>query len=282
MRIVMDDAGDIPAELAERHNIAIIPVNITFGTEEYLSGVELDVAGFYDKVKEVGEHNFPKSSQPTPFQFEQLYESILAGGEDEIMTITVGEKLSGTYASAKAAAEQLQDKGTFYLFDSAGGSAAQGYMVLEAARMAERGATAGEILAKLERMRREQTVVFLIDSLEYAVKGGRVGSLQSSVASLLRIKPIMELKDGLIVEAGRVRTYAKALDTIVDKVAQAVGDKRVKMALIHAHDLEGVLQLRERAAKRLNVSEEIESEMAVSVAINLGPGALGIVAIPEE
>lgn len=281
MRIVMDDAGDIPPELAEQLNIVIIPVNITFGTEEFLSGVEMNQAGFYEKVKEVGEHNFPKSSQPTPFQFAELYRSILAEGEDEIMTITVGQKLSGTYASAEAAAEELKDQGTFHLFDSAGGSAAQGYMVLEAARMARAGAAADAILDRLAHMRREQVVVFLINSLEYAVKGGRVGSLQSSLASLLRIKPIMELKDGLIVEAGRVRTYTKALDYIVDKVVQDVGHKPVKLALIHAHDPEGVARLRERANQRLNITEEFEAEMAVSVAINLGPGALGIVAIPE-
>jgi DegV family protein with EDD domain len=278
----MDDAGDVPAELAEQLNITTIPVNVTFGTEEYLSGVELDQAGFYEKVKEVGEHNFPKTSQPTPFQFVELYKSILAEGEDEIMTVTVGEKLSGTYASALAAAEELKGKGTFHLFDSAGGSAAQGYMAIEAARMAEKGATAEQILARLSAMRQEQVVVFLINSLEYAVKGGRVSSMRSSFASLLRIKPIMELKDGLIVEAGRVRTYSKALDYIVAKVVEDVGGRRVKMALIHAHDPEGVAQLRERASQQLNISEQIESEMAVSVAINLGPGALGIVAIPEE
>lgn len=282
MRIVMDDAGDIPAGAAEQYNITVIPVNITFGTEEYLSGVELDQAGFYEKVKEVGEHNFPKSSQPTPFQFVELYKSILAGGEDEIMTITVGEKLSGTYASAVAAAEELQGQGTFHLFDSAGGSAAQGYMALEAARMAQKGAPAADILARLETMREMQVVVFLIDSLEYAVKGGRVGSLQSSFASLLRIKPIMELKDGLIIEAGRVRSYTKALDYIVGRVVEEVGDKPVKVALIHAHDPDGVAQLRERARQNLDISEEFDSEMAVSVAINLGPGALGIVAIPEN
>ncbi|UCG25203.1 MAG: DegV family EDD domain-containing protein, partial [Chloroflexota bacterium] len=203
-------------------------------------------------------------------------------GEDEIMTITVGEKLSGTYASAVAAAEELAGQGTFHLFDSAGGSAAQGYMAIEAARMAENGASAADILARLEVMRQEQVVVFLIDSLEYAVKGGRVSSLQSSLASLLRIKPIMDLKDGLIVEAGRVRTYKKALDYIVERVAEQVGDKRVMVAYIHAHDLDGAKQLRERARGKLNIGEEIELEMAVSVAINLGPGALGIVAIPES
>jgi len=281
MRIVMDDAGDIPAEAVDQYNIVVVPVNITFGTEEFLSGVDLDQTGFYKKVKEVGEDNFPKSSQPTPFQFAEHYRSILAEGEDEILTITVGKKLSGTYDSALAAGEELRGQGALHLFDSAGGSAAQGYMVLEAARMADEGRSVEEILARLRVMRQQQLVVFLIDSLEYAVKGGRVGSLQSSFASLLRIKPIMQLKDGLIVEAGRVRTYNKALDYIVVRVAEQVGDKPVKLALIHAHDPAGAAQLRQRARQRLNVSEEFESEMAVSVAINLGPGALGIVAIPE-
>ena len=91
----------------------------------------------------------------------------------------------------------------------------------------------------------------------------------------------MKLKDGLIVEAGRVRTYNKALADIVGRVVEQVGDRRVKVAYIHAHDLDGMTKLKEQARQQLNISEEIESEMAVSVAINLGPGALGIVAIPE-
>ncbi len=282
MRIVMDDAGDIPPGEVEKHNITVVPVNITFGTEEFLSGIDLDQAGFHKKIKEVGEHNFPKSSQPTPFQFAEKYRSILADGEDEILTITVGKKLSGTYDSAQAAAKELSGQATFHLFDSAGGSAAQGYMVLEAARMVEKGLPAEDILARLRVMRQEQVVVFLIDSLEYAVKGGRVGTLQSSLASLLRIKPIMALKDGLIAEAGRVRTYTKALDYIVGRVVEEVGERPVKLALIHAHDPDGVAQLRRRAHQQLNISEEFEAEMAVSVAINLGPGALGIVAVPDE
>lgn len=281
MRIVMDDAGDLPADLIERYNIKVIPVNITFGTEEYLTGISLDHDAFYAKVKEVGEHNFPKSSQPTPYQFEEIYKEILAEGEKDILTITVGKKLSGTYDSAEAAGNKLKEEGNFYLFDSAGGSAAQGYMVIEAARMAENGATAEEILARLMEMSQQQIIAFLVDSLEYAVKGGRVGFLQSTMASLLRIKPIMQLKDGQIVEAGRVRTYSKALDYIIDYVAERVDGRPIKMAVIHAGSPEGAHQLQARARDRLNCSEEFIADMGISVAINLGPGALGIVAIPE-
>ena len=281
MRIVMDEAGDAPVDLLKTYNIRTVPINITFGTKEYLSGVNMSHADFYEMIKEVGDHNFPKSSQPTPFQFAEVYRSLLKEGADEILTITVSEKLSGTYASAVAAIQELEGEATFNVFDSRGGSAAQGYMVIEAARMASAGADTTTILNRLAQMRDNQTVTFLINSLEYAVKGGRVSSLQSTMASLLRIKPIMNLEDGLIVEAGKVRTYGKALDYIVDFVHNRVGEQPVKVAYIHANDPNGVEELQKRTQGKLNMTEAFAQDMAISVAINLGPGALGIVAIPE-
>ncbi len=280
MRIVMDDAGDVPAELAQELNIRVVPVNIMFGTEQFLSGVEMDQAAFYAKTAEVTAENFPKTSQPTPYQFEQVYREILAEGENEILTITVSEKLSGTYASAVAAARELEGQGTFHLFDSQAGSAAQGYMAIEAARMAQAGESIDAIMARLHKMREEMAVVFTIDSLEYAVKGGRVSSMKSVMASLLNIKPILRLEDGLIVEAGRVRTRKKAIGHIIDMVATEVGNKPVRVAYIHANAADEAKILAERARSVLNVSEELVVDMAVAVAINLGPGALGLVAIP--
>ena len=96
MRIVMDDAGDLPNALVEQYKIAVIPVNVMFGTQEFLSGVTMNHQEFYEKVKEVGDHNFPKTAQPTPYQFTEFYKDIVKEGEDEILTITVSEKLSGT------------------------------------------------------------------------------------------------------------------------------------------------------------------------------------------
>ena len=281
MRIVMDDAGDVPDEIVKEHNITVVPVNVTFGTEEYLTGVSIDHKAFYEKVKEVGDQNFPKTSQPTPYQFSEIFKNILAEGETEILTITVGEKLSGTYDSALAAGKELADQGTFHLFDSAGGSSAQGYMVIEAARMAKDGQAIDAIMARLEEIRRTQAVFFLIDSLEYAVKGGRVKPLQSTVASLLRIKPIMKLEGGEIVEAGKVRTYGKALDHIVNSVFDRVGSNPIRLAIIHAGSPDGAATLLEKATPVFNVTEQMVTDMGIPVAINLGPGALGIVAIPE-
>lgn len=280
MRIVMDDAGDVPADLAKKYNIYIQPVNIMFGTEQYLSGVEMNHAAFYEKVKEVGAHNFPKTSQPTPFQFVEAYRSILAQGEKEILTITVSEKLSGTYASATAAAKELDGQGTFYLFDSQSGSAAQGFMAIEAARLAQSGAGIEAIMARLEEMRARSVIALMIDSLEYAVRGGRVSSLRGTVANLLNIKPIMQVKDGLIVEAGKVRTRRKALDFMIGFVKERVGSQPVKLAVLHAGALADGEALLEKARPEFNATEAILVDLAVGVAINLGPGALGVVAVP--
>ena len=281
MQVIIDDAGDVPANLAEELDIRIIPVNIIFGTEEFLSGVNMGHKAFYDKVATVGDHNFPKTSQPTPYQFEELYRELIDRGVDEFLTVTVSEKLSGTYASATAAARVLEDQATFHLIDSQSGSAAQGLMAVEAARMAQAGETFAAIDARLREMRDSQSIYFLIDSLEYAVRGGRVGVLRSTVASLLNIKPIMKVEDGLIVEGGRVRTYGKAVSFIVDAVRKEVGDRPVKMSAIHSNDEEAGQALLEKARAALNCTESYLVDMSISVAINLGPGALGLIAIPE-
>ncbi|MCA9929665.1 MAG: DegV family protein [Anaerolineales bacterium] len=279
MRIVMDDAGDVPIDMAKALNIQILPVNIMFGTEQFLSNVDLDRAEFYKKAATVTAVNFPKTSQPTPYQFVEAYRDILAEGETDILAITVSEKLSGTYASAAAAGKELEGQGNFYLFDSQAGSAAQGYMVLEAARMAQNGADINTIIHRLEQMRRDMVVGFTIDSLEYARKGGRVSNVKSIMASLLNIKPILKLDAGLIVEAGKVRTRKKAIDHIIEYVYNHVGNSRVQLAVIHANAPDDAALLRQKAEARLNTTEVMVVDMAISVAINLGPGALGIAAV---
>lgn len=281
MRVVMDDAGDILPEMAQKHHIHIVPINIHFGTEEYLSGVNLSRAEFYEKTKTVGAHNFPKTSQPNPFQFREVYEQILAEGEDEILTVVISEKLSKTYDSAVQASKELANRGRFHIHDSQAGSAAQGFQALEAARMAEQGASTQDILRRLEQMRQEQVIYLMIDNLEYAVKGGRVSSLQSFMASLLNIKPIMQLSDGLIIPASRVRTRKKALTELLDSVKARVGSRKIKLAVVHANAPAEAQELLENASQMFNASEKVFVDLTLPVAINLGPGALGVIAVPE-
>ena len=282
MHLVMDAAGDLPEEYVARYNVTVVPVNVAFGQEQFRTGIDMDHKLFYEKAEAVSDDNFPKTSQPTPYQFVQAYQSLLDKKGRDILTVTVSEKLSGTYASAVAAAQELKDQANFHLFDSRAGSAAQGWMIIEAAELDRQGAAPAEIIKALERMRDEMVIVFLVRSLEFAVRGGRVSSLSGTMASLLRIQPILTVEDGLIVEAGRVRTYRKALSHIVNFVAERVGQGPVRLAYIHARAPEGAAELRRQANERLNVAGEFIQEMSVSVAINLGPGALGIVAFPAH
>lgn len=280
MRIVMDSVGDIPATLAQELQIAIVPVNITFGEESFLDGVTMDHADFYRKVASVTDANFPKTAQPTPYQFLQCFQEILASGETEILAVVVSQKLAGTMQSVRLAAEMLEGQGTIHSFDSMGGSAAQGFLAIAAARMAREGAGIEAILARLTAMRDATVSIFTIDSLEYALRGGRVSTVKSMMASVLSIKPILKLEDGAIAEAGRVRTRKKAIQHIVDEVRQQVGAQPVLAAIIHAGSPEDAQTLQALVAAQLNAQELIQVNMSIAVAINLGPGALGLVVVP--
>lgn len=281
MRIVMDSVGDIPADLAAELRISVVPVNIAFGEETYLAGITMDHEAFYRKVDTVTAANFPKTAQPTPYQFFECFQEILAEGETEILTVHVSHKLAGTIQSIQLAEEMLEGKGTFYHFDSMGGSAAQGYLAIEAARMAREGAGIEAILARLEAMREATVTIFTIDSLEYALKGGRVSFIKSLMASVLSIKPVMQLQDGEIVEAGRVRTRRKALQHIVAEVQQRVGATPVQAAVAHAGAPADAKRLHALATKSLNIAEIIVVDLSIAVAINLGPGALALVVVPS-
>lgn len=280
LRIIIDDAADAPQELVDALQIHVVPINVTFGAEQYYPGITIDRPGFYEKVKNVAAASFPKTSQPTPYQFEQAYRTLLSDGAGELIAITVSENLSGTYASAIAAAGSLAGEAIIHVFDSQSGSAAQGLMAVVAARLARQGQPAARILQALQEMRRKASIFLLIDSLEFAVRGGRVSSLQSGVASLFHIKPVMTVEDGLIVPSERVRTMGKALERIVEKTYEAVGELPVLLASVHANTPAAGARLLDMARPRFDVVEAYLLELALSVAVNLGPGALGLVAVP--
>lgn len=288
MRIVTDNAVDLPLEIIEKYNIHIMPINVMFGSEEYLSGVNLDHPQamtsdqFYAKTSSITDANWPKTSQPTPFQYVEAYEKMIAEGESEFITITVGEKLSGTYASAVMAHKELEGKATFHLVDSAAGSIAMGFQVSEAARLAAEGVDVDTILKRVDDIKNQTVTCFMIDNLEYAVKGGRVSAWRSTVASLLKIKPIMTLKDGLVVEDSKVRSKKKALNAIIDFAKTRVGDRPVKMGVACAGNSQNGQELLELASQSFNVVDTQILNMAIAIAINMGPGALGLFVVPMD
>jgi DegV family protein with EDD domain len=279
LRIVTDGAADILPTWKTEYGIDVIPVNIMFGERSYLQGVELDNEGFYKLVDE--KKRIPKTSQPTPHQFVQFYRRIAQKG-DTILSVHVTAKLSGTYASAVSATEEVKNDFQVFPIDSASGSLGIGLMCREARRLDRAGKSVEEIVRYLEEIKYKVRVILTLDTLEYAKMSGRVKTLQAALASVLNVKPIAVLRDGDLSMAERVRTRKAALDRVIEMAKEEFGDNPVYLAVVHARDPKSGEELLEDARKHLNHKETMIGELSISVAANLGPGTVGLVVYPTE
>jgi len=277
LRIVTDSTVDMPEGWASEYDIQVIPINIQFGDRTYLHGVDLDNEGFYRLVDESG--RIPKTSQPSPYQFKEFYQRVAQAG-DTILSLHVTAKLSGTYASAVAAAGELAGIFNVIPFDSACGSVGLGFMCREARKMDRAGMDVDQIVKYLEVMRARTRIILTLDTLEYAKMSGRVGALSAALASLLNVKPIAVLKDGVVEMAEKVRTRKAAIERVLEMAKTEFGDQPVYLAVVHARDPEAGKTLLEKARKIFNAREAIMNDLAISLAANFGPGTLGLVIYP--
>ena len=279
LRIAIDTAGDIPADWVNDYDVHMIPINIHFGDQTFYQGVDLDNEGFYKLVDETGV--IPKTSQPTPQQFVEFYRQIADPG-DSILSIHVTSKLSGTYESAELAARELKGEYNVISFDSAAGSAAQGFMAQEARQMERDGSSIGAILERLKTIRKYVQVILTLDTLDYARMSGRVGTMQAAMASLLNVKPIVLLTDGLLEMSDKVRTRSKSLEQVLTMTKERIGDRLANIAVVHARDPRAGQVLLEKVNKVFNCKSIIMTELSIGIAANLGPGTVGIIAYPVE
>jgi DegV family protein with EDD domain len=200
-------------------------------------------------------------------------------GADDIISIHVTAKLSGTYQSAELAKEMMRDQVRVHPFDSGCGSAGLGFMVLEAARMVEEGRSVAEILARMEAMRDGMNIVLTLNDLRFAQMSGRVGKLQSSLASLLNVKPIVVLEAGIIDVSEKVRTRRKAIDRMIELIAERVGTiEPVNLAVVHAEAPEEGQDLLERAESLFDCRETFLTDLTTSLVVHFGPKTLGLIA----
>ena len=275
LHIVMDSAGDAPAGWFTEFNIQMIPINIQFGDKSYLQGVEINDIEFYRMADESS--IVPKTSQPTPAQFIKFYQRIANPG-DTILSIHVTGKLSGTFESAQIAAREMVDRIKIIPFDSGSGSAAMGYMCREARLLENTGTAIDAIVERLEYIRDNIKIVFALDTLEYARRSGRVRALQAAIASLLNVKPIIDLRDGVLDMCDRVRTRNRSLDYLIKYMEEKMGTNPVNIAVVHSLDQKSGQSLLERVKERLNCKDTILTDLSIGIAANLGPGTIGIVA----
>jgi DegV family protein with EDD domain len=211
----------------------------------------------------------------------EFYKKIAQKG-DTILSIHVTAKLSGTYASAIAAAEEVKNDFKVVPVDSALGSLGIGILCREARKMERLGKSVDEIVKYIEDVKKRSRVILTLDTLEYAKMSGRVKTLQAALASVLNVKPIAVLRDGDLKMEERVRTRKASLDRVVEMAKAEFGDKPVYLAVVHARDPKSGESLLEEAKKHFNHKEAILGELGISIAANLGPGTVGIIIIPAD
>jgi DegV family protein with EDD domain len=278
--IVTDGAIDLASGWEKEFDIKVIPINIHFGEKTYIQNEDLSLADFYKLVDDKS-NPFPKTSQPSPHQFVEFYKKNFQPG-DTVISLHVTSKLSGTYASAVAAAEEL--KGTYNIipFDSLGGSIGTGFMCRAVRQLERAGKGVDEIVSHLESIRSQVHVILTLDTLEYARRSGRVGTLSAALASVLNVKPIAHLQDGLLNMTEKVRTRKSALERVLSLGREVVGDKPVYLGVVHARDVNSGKALLEEAKKQFNVKDVQMTDLSISLAINLGVGTVGLVLYPAE
>ncbi len=277
LRIVTDGAADIPIGWEKEFGIDVIPINIQFGEKTYLQNVDLDNEGFYKLVDET--RKIPKTSQPSPHQFMEFYNRVAQNG-DTILSMHVTSKLSGTYASAVAAAQELKSSFNVIPFDSTGGSLGLGLMCREARKLERAGKSVEQIINYLEGVRNRIRIILTLDTLDYARMSGRVGTLSAALASILNVKPIAVLNNGVVDMVEKVRTRKAALERVITMAEEEFGNQQIYLGIVHARDIISGNSLMEEAKKRFNCKESILIELAISLAANFGPGTVGLVLYP--
>ena len=269
--IVLDSTSDYPEAPARFPNMRFVPLYVRFGDETFRDYLELGPAEFYDKLSTSAVT--PATAQPTPQDFVSAYEELAQ--YERIYSLHVSSKVSGTFQSAELAAEEVGEK--VRVVDTLTASLAIAMLAHAIQRRLARGTSDDEISALVERFHAECRVVFTVETLEFLQRGGRIGRAQAIAGSLLNLRPVLSIEDGVVVAVARVRGRQKAIAEFERRLVEATSDgPGLRVAIAHANAAEWVGTLSE-LVWRLRPKAEIEftSTLGAVVGTHAGPGAVG-------
>jgi DegV family protein with EDD domain len=274
--VVTDSTADLPPELAASRSITVVPLTLNFDGQSLLDGVDIKPEDFYRRLPGATTH--PTSSQPSPGRFAEAYSALLAD-HDNVISIHISEKLSGTYASALQAAE-LTDPKRVRVVDSQLASMSLGLIALTASAMASKGADLDAIESKVLNMRPHVQTYFSVATLEFLRRGGRIGRAGALLGSVLQVKPVLCIRDGQVTPLERVRTFERALNRIVELTREVDRGHGVCVIVGHADaqaDAERIGRELEPIAETLMIQP-----LGPVVGAHAGPGVVGVGCYPAE
>ena len=269
VRVVTDSSCDLPDELVDQLGIEIVPLTIRFGNEELVDRKELSATEFWRRLESAPK--LPETAAPSAGAFETAFRGLAADGADGIVCINLSSKLSATMQSAQVAAKSMTDT-PVVVIDSLTASMGVGSLAVSAAKQAAAGGSLDDIVREITSQRDRTKLFGALDTLEYLRKGGRIGAAQALLGSMLSIKPVIELRNGSVEEAGKVRTRSKSLRTLAEQVGKQPVER---LAVLHgdAPDLDELLDLVQVYVPR---DEIIVGVVGPVIGTHTGPRVIGV------
>lgn len=271
--VLTDSTAYIPESLRKEHNIYMIPLNVIFNDVSYREEIDLSNEEFYRKVKE--EEHLPTTSQPSVGDISKKLQEI-AKDYDAVISIHISKKLSGTFNSIQSAA-QIVEGLEIYPYDTELSAMPQGFFALEAAALIRQNMSPNEIIAHLDQMKEKIRAYFMVDDLSHLQRGGRIGNTQALFGSLLKIKPILHLKDGVIEPYEKIRTRKKAINRIMSMLLEDAEKGIVKkVVFIHGNNEQSAFELRDLFSEQYPSIETIISYFGPILGTHVGENSIGV------
>lgn len=277
IRIITDSSCDFDLEQAAQLHVDVLPIHIYFDETEYLDRQTLSVTEFYNKLETV--EKLPTTAQVTPFQFSRIFQPYVEAG-DEIVGIFLSSKLSGTFQSAQAA-KQMMNADNIYLVDSLNAALGQHLLVQIAVRLRDEGLSAKEIAEQVAALTKKVHLVACVSTMKYLVMGGRVSPALGKIGGLLGITPIIEVVEGCVESAGKVRGHKAAHRWMQQYLEKSPADANYPVVFSHSVNTQG----RDDMVAALNASfqnnDYLYCDLGCTVGTHIGPGAIGFAYIAE-
>ncbi len=273
--IVTDSTAYIPPDLLQQYQITVTPQILIWGEETFQDGVDIQPQEFYRRLSTA--KIMPTTSQVSVVTMQNTFQRLVEEGH-EVLGIFISSKLSGTIQSAVQAREAMGAAGEkVSIVDSLTTAMAMGFIALAAARAAQAGASLKECQQVAEAAREHVGVYFVVDTLEFLHRGGRIGGAQRFLGTALNMKPVLSLRDGRVEAVERIRTKSKAIERVLELVSEDIkGRTPVRLATLHANAAEEAKQLLDRASAMFQASESIFSEVSPVIGTHAGPGTVGL------
>ena len=271
--LVTDTACDLPDEVLAKHDIRLVSLRVVTSRGEFRDRVEIGT----DQVYQILKAELPKTSLPLPEDVTALYRQLRDEGADRILHICMSGNLSGTYNMVSILADETEDV-RVDVVDTQTLSCGTGLLVLEAAECLESGMSVEDVILRLQERRKHQLGAFVIRTLEYLRKGGRIGLVEGVVGSLLQIKPVIYVNDdGVYATLVKARGFAKALTAMQDEFFKRYQGRKVRVAIVHGAAFEEAKLLLETFRQKLDVVSDLIAPVSPALAIHTGPGLLGAI-----